>query len=132
MFETDDVFRAAQEIREHLRQLIGADQPAVDARLARLLERAAAGQDVKLEVLELLAEREATREWASRRLGAHEWFRSYPTERPPAAPGPIPVRRYACPQRCDFVWYRFSKADTPPPCPRHGIALAQQPLSPKE
>jgi hypothetical protein len=120
------VLRAAQEIRPHLEELVGPDALAVDAQLARLLERTAMGEDVKLDILGLLSEREATREWTSRRIGAREEFRSFPQARPAAAPGPISARKYACPQRCDFVWYRFSKADVPPPCPRHGIALRQQ------
>jgi hypothetical protein len=120
MYEAQDVLEAARAIRPHLSELVPLDAGDVDNRLGRLIQRAEGGQDVKLEILELLSEREATRDWADRLLAVPEEYRSY---KPLAGRVQrVSVPRYVCPQG-DYTWYRFSKGDVIPVCPRHGVAL---------
>ncbi len=68
MYEAQDVLEAARAIRPHLSELVPPDAEDVDNRLGRLIQRAEGGQDVKLEILELLSERETTRDWADKLL----------------------------------------------------------------
>ena len=64
MYTSEDVLEAARVIRPYLPNLLGAEAETVERALAELLARAESGEAVDNQILELLAEYDATREWA--------------------------------------------------------------------
>jgi hypothetical protein len=112
--EDEDVLRAAEELRPQLPELVGDAAPELDRELAALLERGRSGDPVKVPVLRLLSQHDATREWMRRALEdaptSHRAFQPQPGR------ARLPGVRYACP-RCGKEWYRFSVLDQVPSCP---------------
>jgi hypothetical protein len=124
--DEQDILEAARAIRPHLPELVSNDEASeLTARLDQLLDQAAAGEDVQVQVLILLGERAATREWARRLLDVPPRLRHYQ-----ALPGHgqlAAVPRYACPDGCPRYWYRFSRADEVPLCEKHKVPLEPSP-----
>src|SRR5215213_6468389 len=108
--EEEDVLAAALAVRPYLRDLVGAEAAAVEAELAALLARAAAGEPVKVPLLTLLARNAATREWIRRALAVPREERAF---QPPGGYPAVPGLRYVCPG-CGLEWYRFSVLDPVP------------------
>ena len=116
------VLEAARAVRPYLASLMPGSYAAVDERLATLLKRGAAGEDVRNEVLTLMRGSPACRQWwiefarggvpgdvssAGRRYGEL------------AGSGePVEMPRFACPHG-DYVWYRRAVRQLPPRCPSH-------------
>jgi hypothetical protein len=121
--EDEEVLEAARAIRPHLHSLVGDHAGDMDRELALLLDQAETGESVKLQVLQVLSQRQETRDWARRLLQIPQEDRSY--EGLPGRPGPISVPRYACPRGDGEPWYRFSVADQIPICPVHDISYVR-------
>jgi hypothetical protein len=121
--EEQEVLDAAWAIRPHLPDLVGEEAPEVDGELQRLLERAEAGETVKIDILRLFSHRDATRQWANDLLKVPQRDRSY--ERPPGKVQAVTVPKYICPKGDGTPWYRFSIGDQVPLCPNHRILLIE-------
>lgn len=114
---------AAQAIRPHLPDLVGQEAERVDRELQRLLTQAQTGATVKIDILRLLSQRDATRRWANDLLKVPQQDRSY--ERPPGKVQQVTVPKYVCPKGDGRPWYRFSVGDQVPICSKHHIPLVQ-------
>lgn len=123
MYDAEDVLQAGRAIYPHLPDLAEAQAEEMGNRLIRLLDQAAAGDDVKLQILALFSETSATRDWANKLLSIPEQYRSY--QRMAGGVQGITVPRYGCPHG-DYSWYRFNKGDQPPLCPHHKVALVYE------
>jgi hypothetical protein len=134
--DDEGVLEAGRAIRPYLERLLGPAAPEFDARLAGLLVRASAGEQVGSAVRELLEEDETTADFLSEVLADAPHYRppyvqpGYLTTREISPlPGEIvePVRhagRFECPGG-DFVWYRPAVGTPIPPCPTHGPGLVR-------
>jgi hypothetical protein len=120
--EEHEVLDAARAIRPHLPDLVGDEANDVDRELQRLLARAETGENVKTDVLELLRQRDKTRQWANALLKVPPQYRSY--ERQAGRVQRVSVPKYSCPQGY-YVWYRFSIGDQVPLCPNDGSSLVE-------
>lgn len=116
---------AARAIRPHLPGLVGEEAAEVDDQLQRLLALSETGETVKIAVLRVLSQRDATRQWANELLKVPQRDRSY--EGPPGKVQIVSVPKYVCPEGDGDPWYRFSIGDQVPLCPNHRIALIEAP-----
>jgi hypothetical protein len=121
--QEQEVLDAAQAIRPHLPDLIGQDAEQVDRELQRLLTKAETGATVKIDVLKVLSQRDATRQWANKLLKVPQPDRSY--EGPPGKVQRVTVPKYVCPKGDGTPWYRFSVGDRVPTCSNHRIPLVK-------
>ena len=119
----DEVIAAAEAITPHLSALVGDEASAVRAELDGLLARAAAGEPIKVQLLRVLAARDATRQWTRRLLDVPPQVRAY--EPLPGKEQRVRLPRYACPQGDQDPWFRFDVRDEVPTCPVHHIAYVQ-------
>jgi hypothetical protein len=123
--EEQEVLNAARAIRPHLPDLVGDDAVEVDGQLQHLLARSEAGETVKIAILRVLSQRNATRQWANDLLKVPQRDRSY--EGLPGKVQMVSVPRYICPKGDGTPWYRFSVGDQVPLCPNHRIPLIEAP-----
>jgi len=123
MTSPDEILEAARTIRPVLDELILDDAPAVDDRLADLLARATAGEQVADAVVVVLAERPQTDDWLRRYLaGGDEEATTKGYSGLPGPVAPVGAQRYECPQG-DVVWYRRYVGQQIPTCRTHQILL---------
>lgn len=115
------VLQAAAVVHEELRSAGDEDARRLRGRLEPLLERAAAGQPVADEVLEVLTADDDTRQRVADLLadadddGVRSGFSGLPGL-PHGSPAPI----FAC-RTCDYSWPAFEVGEPARDCPRgHG------------
>ena len=125
MYNSEDILEAANVIRLYLPDLLGTEAETADHTLADLKTKTAAGESVDNQILELLADRDATREWTRQFLSDKippPVMRSY---NPLAgSPSVIDATTYVCPvPGCTMVWYRPKAGIEPPLCPEHNVPL---------
>lgn len=123
----EEILEAARSIRPFLSQLLDPqDAQSVDSQVAALLARAKAGETVDLQLADVLAERDATRQWMREFLESdrESLLRAEKSYQPlPGNPSPIPgLVKYVCPEG-DFVWYLSREGEEIPKCPTHDIPL---------
>ena len=127
----EDILETARTIGPYLPDLVGAEAETVQVALATYLAKAQAGEAVDNDILELLAQRDATREWARQFLQDKVpplVTRSYD----PLAGSVsfVDANTFVCPvDGCDYVWYRPKVGMTPPNCPIHNVTLVPAPPS---
>jgi hypothetical protein len=125
MYNSEDVLEAARVIQPYLPDLLGAEAATVDQALAALLAKAAAGEAVDNPILELLAERDATREWAQEFLidkMPPPVTRSY--DPLAGSQSVINANTFVCEvPDCPRIWHRPKAGIAPPLCPEHKIPL---------
>ena len=63
MFTAEDILKGAKLIIPHLLSLLGEDAEQLELELLALLARAEEGDAVDNQILELLAQHDATRDW---------------------------------------------------------------------
>lgn len=125
MYTAEDVLEAARLIQPYLPDLLGTEAEAVDRALAALLAKAATGEAVENPILELLAERDPTREWAQQFLidkMPPPVMRAYD----PLADSQsvINANTFVCTvPACPRIWHRPKAGIAPPVCPEHKIPL---------
>jgi len=125
MYTPEDVLEAARVIRPYLPDLLGAEAEPVDRALSELLRSGESGDAVDHQILELLAERDATREW-TRKLLADKMPPPVMKSFDPLAGSPsrIDANTFVCEvPGCPRVWYRPRAGIAPPLCPEHQIPL---------
>jgi hypothetical protein len=126
MYTSEDVLEAARFIRPSLLDLLGAEAETVDRALAELLAKAESGEAVDNQILELLAERDPTREWTRQFLIDKippPVMRSYdPLE---GSVSVIDANTFVC-EDCKqedpnnyLVWHRPKQGIDPPLCKKH-------------
>jgi hypothetical protein len=125
MYTSGDVIEAARVIQPYLPDLLGAEATTVDQALAALLAKAAAGEAVDNPILELLAERDTTREWAQKFLIDKMPPPVMRTYDPLAgSQSVIDANTFVCTvPACPRIWHRPKAGITPPLCPEHKIPL---------
>lgn len=125
MYKPEDIVEAARVIRLYLPDLLGTESETVDQALADLQTRAAAGESIDNPILELLAERDATREWTRQFLSDKippPVMRSY--DPLAGSPSVIDATTYVCQvPGCPRVWYRPKAGFEPPLCQEHKVPL---------
>jgi hypothetical protein len=121
--EEQEVLDAARAIRPHLPDLVGKEAQEVDDQLQRLLAQSGTGETVKIAILRVLGQRDATRQWANDLLKVPQRDRSY--EELPGKVQMVSVPKYICPQGDGTPWYRFGIGDQVPLCPNHRIPLVE-------
>lgn len=125
MYNTHDVLEAARIIRLYLPDLLGTDAEQVNRALSDLLDKALSDESIDNQILELLAERDATREWTRQFLSDKvppPVMRSYD----PLAGSPSVIRAntFVCQvPGCSMVWYRPQSGIEPPNCQEHKVPL---------
>lgn len=131
MYTSEDVLEAARIIRLYLPNLLGAEAETVDRALAELLVRAESGEAVDNQILELLAESNATREWTRQFLIDKippPVMRSY--DPLAGSVSVIDANTFVCQvPGCPQIWYRPKAGIDPPLCQEHKIPLV--PAQPK-
>jgi hypothetical protein len=130
MYNSKDVLEAARVIRLYLPDLVGAEAEIVDRTLAKLLAKAESGEAIENQILALLAEHDATREWTQQFLidkVPPPVMRSYhPVAYDPLAGSVsrIDAKTFICSiADCQITWYQPKAGINPPPCPEHKIPL---------
>lgn len=125
MYTYEDVLEAARVIRLYLPDLLGAEAETVDRTLAELLTKTESRETVDNQILELLAERDATRKWTQKFLKDKvppPVMRSY--DPLAGSVSCIDANTFACPTAgCNAVWYRPKAGIDPPLCEVHKIPL---------
>lgn len=125
MYTPGDVLEAARVIQPYLPDLLGAEAATVDRALTALLAKAAAGEAVDHPILALLAERDATREWANQFLidkMPPPVTRSY--DPLAGSQSVIDANTFVCTvSACPRIWHRPKAGIAPPVCPEHKIPL---------
>jgi hypothetical protein len=125
MYNAQDILEAARVIQPYLPDLLGAEAEAVDRALTTLLVKAAAGEAVENPILELLAERDATRQWAQQFLidkTPPPVMRSY--DPLAGSQSVINANTFVCTvPACPRIWHRPKAGIAPPLCPEHKIPL---------
>lgn len=125
MYTAEDILEAARVIQPYLPDLLGAEAATVDQALATLLDKAAAGESVENPILELLAKRDATRQWAQQFLRDKTpppVMRSY--DPLAGSQSVINANTFVCEvPDCPRIWHRPKFGMAPPPCPEHAIPL---------
>jgi hypothetical protein len=118
------VVQAARAIRPYLTELIDSEEAAavLDRRLVELLADAQAGMQVGMDLLLVLGERDATREWVAEYLGDEPLPERYRGWGPPGDVGAISTRRWVCPHQ-DYDWYAPAMDERRRRCPAHGVEL---------
>lgn len=127
----EDILETARTIGPYLPDLVGAEAETVQIALATYLAKAQAGEAVDNDILELLAQRDATREWARQFLQDKvppPVTRSY--DPLAGSVSVIAAATFVCPvEGCDYVWYRPRAGIAPPNCPIHNVTLVPAPPS---
>jgi hypothetical protein len=127
----DGVVEAARAVRPYLVEFLGTvTARELDAELADLLARAAAGEDVEAGLRSALEAREATSVFLDRVLDDAPDFRpprvvSELTRRYSGLPGqrsPVRADKFYCPYG-DYVWYRSEVGVPVEQCPTHHCTL---------
>ena len=125
MYSPNDISEAARIIRLYLPDLLGTEAETVDRALANLLNNSPAGESIDNQILELLAERDATREWTRQFLSDKvppPVMRSY--DPLAGSPSVIGANAFICQvPGCTRVWYRPQAGIEPPNCQEHKIPL---------
>jgi hypothetical protein len=125
MYTSEDVLEAAHVIRPYLPDLLEAEAETVDRALGDLLTRAESGEAVDNQILELLAERDPTREWTRQFLidkMPPPVMRSY--DPLAGSVSVIDANTFVCEvPDCPRVWYRPKAGIEPPLCQEHKIPL---------
>lgn len=123
-------YQAATEICDVLPFLLPAHTAkAVDRTLKLLLDNAKAGNDVEIEVLDLLNEHEHTRGWLQDRLSGQNasrterGFSSLPGDSTTSIPG---TKLYRCPvDGCTRIWFMSRAGQKIPQCPDHQVPFVE-------
>ncbi len=117
------VLAGARTIRPRLAQLLGPKAGEVDRQLGELIDQAAAGQSVDVSILELLAERPATRDWIAKYL-ASDKRRGFTAT--PGLSGHVDADKYACPiPGCTSDWAKSRQGERVPGCAVHHVTLVR-------
>ncbi|MEK8020178.1 MAG: hypothetical protein VSS75_025175 [Candidatus Parabeggiatoa sp.] len=142
MYKTEDVLNAARAIRSHLPELLSHEAQAVENELSTLLAQADAGEDVEIDIFDLLGGHEATRQWMEAALEDKQIYSGEKIYSPLPTPDPQVVNSnkrvskltiHVCPNdgACDCGqypegWMPSMIGDCIPNCPTH-----HQPLIPE-
>ncbi len=128
MYRIEDILAAANAIRENLPKLLGEQAQIADRELSDLLAKAKAGEDVEIEILDLLSEYESTRTWMQQALkDKRSVYRSERGFSP--LPGdsfeiPSGLKRYKCPEtNCTYTWTQRKAREKIPKCRLHNKDL---------
>lgn len=125
MYTSEDVLEAARVIRPYLPNLLEAEAETVERALAELLARAESGEAVDNQILELLAEYDATREWTRQFLNDKippPVMRSY--DPLAGSVSVIDANTFVCEvPGCSRIWYSPKAGIEPPLCQEHKIPL---------
>lgn len=118
------IYQAATEICDVLPFLLPANTAkAVDGTLKLLLDNAKAGDDVEIEVLDLLNEHGQTRGWLQDRLSdqdASRTTRSYSSLPGDSTASILGIKLYRCPaDGCAEKWFMYRVGQKIPQCPKH-------------
>ena len=125
MYSSEDILEAARVIRLYLRDLLGSEAESVEKTLANLLEESSSNEGIDNQILELLAENDATREWTREFLSDKippPVTRSY---NPLAgSQSVVDANTFVCQvPGCPMVWYRPKAGIEPPECKDHKVPL---------
>jgi hypothetical protein len=125
MYNSEDVTEAARIIQPYLPDLLGSEAANVDQILVDLLAKVESGEAVDNQILEFLAEHDATREWTRQFLidkMPPPVMRSY--DPLAGSISLIEANAFACLEpNCNYVWYRPKASIEAPLCPAHQIPL---------
>lgn len=133
MVSHDDVLKAAQAIRPYLAELLGeAEGQAIAHRIDMLLSANGDLYAQKVEVWQVLAATEPTREWLRLYLEEQQpvtqildIIRTY--QPLPGKAGKVVSPRYRCPvASCHQIWYRREMSAEIPNCPIHGVKMVRE------
>ena len=121
MYSPEDVLEAARVIRLYLPDLLGTEAKTVEHVLANLLAKAESGEITDNQILELLAERDATREWTRQFLSDKvppPVMRSY--DPLAGSQSVVDANTFVCEvPGCTRIWYRPKEGIEPPICQEH-------------
>lgn len=128
-YQTSKIYQAAEAVREFLPILVPKVHQVVDNELGVLLDNAKAGNDVEIEVLDLLNEHEHTREWLQDRLSGQDasrttrGFSSLPGDSTTSILG---IKLYRCPvDGCPRKWFMYRAGQKIPQCPDHQVPFVE-------
>jgi len=128
-----DLMDAAIELRLELPELVGPGWETVDRDLGHLLAQADSGQDVRVEMVEMIVAEEALKlrmkgllgnDFGAMGMGVRGLgFKPLPGH-PVQAPGG--VRLFCCPHpACGYCWVQHKASQPVPSCPEHDRPLEE-------
>ena len=125
MYKSEDVLEAARVIQPYLPDLLGTEAATVDQALASKVAKVASGEVGVNSILELLAERDTTREWTQKFLidkMPPPVMRNY--DPLAGSQSIIDANTFICEvPDCPGIWHRPKAGIAPPLCPEHKISL---------
>ncbi len=129
MYKTEDIMAAAISIRPNLKDLIGEEAENIQSELADLLLKHEKGEDVEIEVIDLLSGNETTRKWMENELkdkripDGEKSFK--PLAGHPVEP-PRGIEKFVCSKGCGFTWFRQRVGQEIPNCSKCGAGLVSE------
>ncbi|KHD08559.1 hypothetical protein PN36_19320 [Candidatus Thiomargarita nelsonii] len=129
MYQTEEVLNAARAIRSHLPELLGDEAQEVAKELDALLALDKAGEDVEIEIFDLLGEHEPTREWMQNQLEDKKVSggeKSYSPLLGRSETTPSGTQKYQCPEtECTEAWVSHKARQPIPKCSIHNVQLVK-------
>jgi hypothetical protein len=129
MYKTEDVLNAARAIRSHLPELLSNEAQAVEKELSALLAQADAGEDIEIDIFDLLGEHEPTRQWMETALEDKKLSGGEKTYHKPLGNSDITppgTQKYQCPEtECSHTWISHKTRQPIPECPIHHVQLVE-------
>jgi hypothetical protein len=128
MYKTEDVLNAARAIRSNLSKLLGDEAQEVDNELDALLAQADAGEDVEIEIFDLLGGHEPTRKWMEDTLkgkkesgGEKIYLLDGDSDKTPSG-----RQKYKCPEAgCPETWISHKARQQIHQCPIHNVQMIE-------
>jgi len=120
--EIGSIAQIARELVTHLPK-------AMDEELKQLIARAEAGQDINVEIVELLSQYENTRYWLKEQIKLQAMEMSEPSRYAPLAGNPkliLPSLKWICPESsCDQWMFIVQASGDPPNCEKHKVRMVR-------
>ncbi len=138
MYKTEDILNAAHTICPKLKELLGTQADEIEHELTLLLKQADTGEDLELEIFELLGKYESSRQWMKdalkdkKILTGEKGFSQLPGKEQPTTSvnRVIKLVTHVCANDsacdCDTYpngWIPTMMGDCIPDCPKHRCPL---------
>jgi hypothetical protein len=122
----EEVLDVARSIRPYLAALAGERAGEIDTTLRGLLQRASRGDDVEIQILDVLGSIPTVHNWAAGMLADEDGLppqlqatRAADFAGLPGLGEPVDLVRFVCPVDRAYAWWQTFVGDQVPSCPDH-------------